>query len=175
MSFYLFFASITQISKYPGYYSWKKGVDHSAKLEWEASILDLNKALEQLPQKGELLYNLGASHIFNDEYSRGLFYLKESEKYFNDRNIYLSGAYALMKLGDLKEAEASAIKALKMFPTHLAPHLMLGEIYFYQGRFEQSKVSLLKCMNEEIEIKSVETKQISKDAKDLYNKFYKKR
>jgi O-antigen polymerase len=169
---YLVFSSIKQIRKYPGYHDWKKGVDHITELDWEASMLDLNDAVEKLPRKGELLYNLGASHIFNENYSRGLYYLEESKKYFNDRNIYLSGAYAHMKLGDLKEAEVSALTALKMFPTHLAPHLLLGEIYYYLGDIKQSKTSLMKCINEEIEIKSVETRQISEDARDLWNRFY---
>jgi O-antigen polymerase len=169
---YLILTSVKQIYKYQGYHDWKKGVDHINKLEWEAAIVGLSSALEKLPEKGELLYNLGASYVFNENYSRGLYYLDESKKYFNDRNIYLSSAHAQLKLGDLKEAEASALTGLNMFPTHLAPHLLLGEIYFYQERFEESKKSLQKCIYEEIPITSIDTRQISQDAKKLWEQLY---
>lgn len=172
VAFYLLFTSVKQLKKYPGHHYWKKGVDHITKLEWRGSVADLNKALEYLPNKGEVLHKLGSSHIFIEEYSRGLYYLEESKKYFNDRNIYLSESYGFIKLKKYKQAEESAKKALGMFPTHLAPHLMLGEIYFYQGRFEESKQFLQKCIDEDIPIKSIETKQISEDAKKIWVQFY---
>ena len=117
-------------------------MEHSVNMEWKAAILDLSKAIEYLPEKGELLFNLGTANIFNDQYSKGLYFTNESKKYFNDKNIYLSESYAHIQLGEYKKAEEKALIALSMFPTHLAPHLLLGEIYFYLGDKEKSKASL---------------------------------
>tara|TARA_R110002049_G_scaffold140943_3_gene302492 strand:- start:24197 stop:24382 length:186 start_codon:yes stop_codon:yes gene_type:complete len=57
--------------------------------------------------------------------------------------MYLTESYANIQLKNFKEAEQSAKKVLAMFPTHLAPHVLLGEIYYEQGRIKESKVSLL--------------------------------
>lgn len=171
-SSYLILSAFKQIAKYPGFHHWKKGVEHSVNMEWKAAILDLSKAIEYLPEKGELLFNLGTANIFNNQYSKGLYFTNESKKYFNDKNIYLSESYAYLQLGEYKKAEEKALIALSMFPTHLAPHLLLGEIYFYLGDKEKSKASLQKCMEEDIPITSPETKQISEDATLIYQRFY---
>lgn len=169
---YLTFVLIKKGNAYSGHHYWKQGVEHIQKERWWLAINDLEIALEKLPEKGELLYQLGAAHIFDGQYTRGIHYIGESKKYFNDRNIYLSEAYGLIKLEKYAEAEESASTALSMFPTHLAPHLLLGEIYYYLGGIDLSKESLRKCINENIEFKSVETKQISGDARELWQEFY---
>ena len=60
------------------------------------------------------------------------------------------------QLLEYKKAEEKALIALSMFPTHLAPHLLLGEIYFYLGDKEKSKASLQKCMEEDIPINTAD-------------------
>jgi tetratricopeptide (TPR) repeat protein len=172
LSVYITFMTIKKGSVYFGHHYWKQGVEHIHREQWSLAINDLEVALERLPNKGELLYQLGAAYIFEGKYTRGIYYIEESKKHFNDRNIYLSEAYGLMKLEKYAEAEESVTTALSMFPTHLAPHLLLGEIYYHLGQEELSKASLSKCINEDIEIKSVETKQISEDAKKLWQEFY---
>lgn len=172
LSGYFTFMIIKKGNAYFGHHYWKQGVEHIHREQWSIAINDLEVALERLPNKGELLYQLGAAHIFDGQYTRGTYYIGESKKHFNDRNIYLSEAYGLMKLEKYAEAEKSATTALSMFPIHLAPHLLLGEIYYHLGQEELSKASLSKCINEDIEIKSVETKQISEDARELWQEFY---
>src|SRR5690606_715845 len=139
-----------------GYWDWKKGVELVRKQEWEPAIFYYQRALGRLEEKGELSYHLGSAMVFNGQYSKGIYWLGESKKDFNDRNIYLSESLANLKLGKLEKAEQSAKRALCMFPTHLAPHLLLGEIYYEEDRIKESKASLIKCINEDISIKSVE-------------------
>ena len=171
-SAYFMFISIKKSKAYPGHHYWKNGVEHIQKKQWSLAITDLEYALEKLPKKGELLFQLGSAHIFDQQYTRGMYFIDESKKNFNDRNIYLSESYALLKLKKYEQAKQSASTALSMFPTHLAPHLLLGEIYYYLDEERLSKASLSKCINEDIEIKSVETEQISEDAKVLWKNFY---
>lgn len=139
---------------------------------WEASIIHLSKALERLPKQGELMYQLGAANIFDGQISLGLYLTNESKKFFNDKNIYLTESFAHIQREEYLQAEEKALKALSMFPTQLAPHLLLGEIYFYQGRVEESKISLQKCFKEDTPIKSPDTRHISEDALDLWEIFY---
>ncbi|MEQ9307999.1 MAG: O-antigen ligase family protein [Balneolaceae bacterium] len=172
VSAYLILVSITKIKAYSGHHFWKEGVEHVRKQQWKLAINDFENALERLPEKGELLYQMGSAHVFDEQYTRGIYFINKSKEHFNDRNIYLSESYALLKLKKYEQAKQSAFTALSMFPTHLAPHLLLGEIYYYLGDTDQSKTYLLKCINEEIEIKSIETKQISEDAKLLWQDLY---
>ena len=166
------FIGVWKVGKYKGNHYWRDGTEHIGHNEWEASLKDLIRAEKHLPEQGELLYRLGASYIFDGQYSRGLFYTGQAKKHFNDRNIYLTEAYALMRLQDFEQAKEKALRTLEMFPTHLAPHLLLGEIYYYLGDFALSKAALQKCIDEEIDIKSVETKQISEDAEKLWEELY---
>lgn len=159
-------------SKYSGQYHWRKGVEQIDAKNWEASIYHLSNALDYLPDKGELMYQLGASYIFNEQYARGFYLTNESKKYFNDKNIFLTESYGHIQLGEYQEAEKSALTALSMFPTQIAPHLLLGEIYYYQNRIEESKKSLEKCISEDTPIKSADTNKISNEAKKLYSIFY---
>ncbi len=172
VSAYLILVSVTKIKAYSGHHFWKEGVEHIRRQQWKLVINDFENALERLPEKGELLYQMGSAHVFDEQYTRGIYFINKSKKHFSDRNIYLSESYALLKLKKYEQAKQSAFTALSMFPTHLAPHLLLGEIYYYLGDTEQSKIALLKCINEEIEIKSIETKQISEDAKYLWEGLY---
>jgi tetratricopeptide (TPR) repeat protein len=170
--FLLTFMCYRSIAKYQGQKYWSLGMEQSLNRNWEASIIQLSEALKSLPNQGELIYQLGASYIFNGQYSRGLYFTNESKNYFNDKNIYLSESYALIQLGKYEDAEKRALKALSIFPTQIAPHLLLGEIYYYQDRIEESKRALLICINEDTPIKSTETKQISNDAKKMYSFLY---
>lgn len=110
--------------------------------------------------------------IFGGQYSKGIYYLNEAKKDFNDRNIYLSESYGNLKLKKYSEAERLAQNALRMFPDHLAPHLLLGEIYYYMGKIKESKLSLQKCINLDTNIISPEVSKISKEAQNLWTSLY---
>ncbi len=165
---YFCFIGYRTLKNYPGNYEWKKGVDLVSNQKWEAAILNYEKALDRFEQKGELSYQLGSAYVFNEQYSKGIYQLNEAKKDFNDKNIYLTESYANIQLGNFDKAEQLSLTALSMYPTHLAPHLLLGEIYYEEGKIEESKTSLLKCIKEDIFFKSPETKQISKDAKQYW-------
>ena len=169
---YLLFVSVRTLRIYPAQNSWRRGVELAEQREWKASIYQYEKAMEKFRQKGALAYHLGSALIFDEQYSKGIYYLNQAKKDFNDKNIYLTESYANIQLKKFKEGERLAKKALAMFPSHLAPHLLLGEIYYEQGRIEESKASLLKCINEEISKKSWETKQISVDAEKYWNNVF---
>jgi len=161
------------ITEYPSYQKWQVGNEFAQSKKWTWAISSYESALVYLPNNGELSFHLGSAYVFNEQYSKGLFYLNKSLSSFTDRNIFLSLSFAQLKLKNLSEAEKNAKIALAMFPDQLAPHLLLGEIYFYQGDTSLSKASLQKCINLETSIKSYETDQIKKDAVELWKNFYK--
>ncbi len=159
-------------NQYQGYRFWAEG---QQKVKANRSILAIpyfERALQKIPANGELLFHYGSALTFTGKYNKGLYYLEKSLKNFNDRNIYLSKSYAYLKLYDLHKAEKQAKIALSMFPDHLAPHLLLGQIYYKMNDIKRSKRSLLKCIKMETKIKSRMVSQIQVDAQRLWWKYY---
>jgi len=160
------------IYQYPGYIHWNQGVFYAHDHHWGGAISQYQSALKRLPGEGELQFHLGSAMVISGSYSRGIYFLKESLENFNDKNIYLSLGYAYLHLKNYDEAEKYARIVLSMFPDHLAPHLLLGEIYYYQGKIEDSKTSLKKCINRQTTIQSDDIAQIASDARQLWERFY---
>jgi tetratricopeptide (TPR) repeat protein len=158
--------------QYPGYAYWEKGRKQADNRSWKQAIELYEDALKRLPQKGELQFHLGSALVLSGDYSKGIYQLGQSLKMFNDRNIYLSLSYGYLKLKEFGNAETYAKQALSLFPDQLAPHLLLGEIYFYMGNIDKSKESLLKCIRRKTHIQSQDTEQICRDARQLWHQFY---
>lgn len=169
---YTGFLAYRVIQLYPGYHHWKQGVELAEQRAWKPAVFHYKKALDRFSKKGQLEHHLGSAMIFDGQYSRGIYYLNQAKKDFNDRNIYLSESYANIQLKKYKEAEALAKQALSMFPDHLAPHLLLGEIYYYKGEIGQSKTSLEKCINMKTSNISPGVEQISREAREFWRKKY---
>ena len=158
------------ITQYPGYYKWQQGVTQAEWLSWDGAIDHYQTALDRLPEKGELLFHLGSAQVMQGAYSRGLYHLEQAQATFNDRNIYLSQSYGYLKLGQYQRARDEAETALAMFPDQLAPHLLLGEIYYELGEMETAKASLRKCIRQETSFTSDEVDQITEDAKRIWRR-----
>jgi len=171
-SLLLFWVALKTGREYVAYQLWERGYEFTQNKKWVWAIQNYEKADHVLPMNGELKFNLGAAYIFNGNYSKGLGYLNSALETFTDRNIFLANSYAQLKLKNYQQAVDNAKIALSMFPDQLAPHLLLGEIYFHLGRISESKLSLTKCINEDTRIKSDETLQIQRDAKLLWSQLY---
>lgn len=169
---YAIFALTISLNQYRGFSHWQKGYEYAKERRWSPAILEYQAALQSFPQKGELLFHTGAALVLDGSYSAGIFYLQESLPWYNDRNIYLSLSLANLQLGNLQEAEVQAQKALSMFPDQLAPHLLLGQIFFKQSRIDESQKSLLKCIYRQTSIQSDDVQQISLDAREFWNTYY---
>ncbi|HMB98670.1 MAG TPA: hypothetical protein VKM36_09320 [Balneolaceae bacterium] len=147
-------------------------MDAAESISWQKATGHYQHALEYLPDEGELHFHMGAALVMQESPSRGLVHLEHALKNFNDRNIYLSRSLAFTELKQYGKAEENAHTALSMFPDHLAPHLLLGEIYHYTKLENKSKESLLKCIKQQTSVQSDQTKQISEDAADMWKQFY---
>jgi O-antigen polymerase len=172
LGFYSAFMIDKTIQQYPAYRIWQTGNEYSLKRQYNWAIYQFEASLNNLPGKGELQFHLGSSLVLSGEYSRGLVFLRESLETYNDRNIYLSMSYGYLRLRDYARAKELAQQALAMFPDHLAPHLLLGEIYYYLGDYNKSKKSLSKCINLQTRIRSNQTEQIKTDAEAFWKRFY---
>jgi O-antigen ligase len=162
----------SSMNQYRGHVHWQHGYEYGLQHRWSLAIQEYQDALPDLPQNGELLFHLGAAFVMADSYSSGIYYLQESLQCYNDRNIHLSLSYAYFRMRNLKDAEHYAKTALAMFPDHLAPHLLLGQIFHEQGLFEESKKSLLKCIGRKTSVQSDEVNQIGLDAEELWRTYY---
>lgn len=169
------FLGLRFFDQYRGFKSWAKGQSQVRKNHMVLALPHLKEANKKLPDNGELQFHLGSALALNKNYADGLYYLEKSLSSFSDRNIYLSMSYAYMKLYDLKKAEKYAVIALSMFPDHLAPHLLLGQIYFKMNEFDKSKYALRKCINLETNARSTEVMNIKRDAQKLWSRYFFKR
>jgi O-antigen ligase len=163
------YAAYHLYNQYMGYRFWAAA--HKQKYP-AIAVTYYEKALHKLPDKGELLFHYGSALALKGNYTRGLHFLERSLESYNDRNIYLSMSYAYMKLYNFDKAEAFAKKALSMFPDHLAPHLLLGQVYFRKKEFDLSKASLKKCIDLNTHIMSDDVLQIRRDAVNLWQRYY---
>lgn len=157
---------------YAGHLYWLRGYEFNLQHRWQFAEQEYNKALDYLPDDGELLFNLGGVQIIRNSYSKGIYHLQEARASFNDRNIYLSLSEGYLALHDYRRARHYARIALEMFPDQLSPHLLLGEIYYETGEFKKSKKSLRSCIDGDTSIRSEEVEQISSDAARLWKQYY---
>jgi O-antigen polymerase len=164
--------TVRVLHQYRGYAHWQKGFEYGMREQWSPAVAEYEAALQELPDNGELLVDLGTNLVMKKSYSKGIYILQQAQQWFNDRNIYISMSYAYLQTGNYTEAERQAKIAASMFPDQLAPDILLGEIYFHQGRKEESKRMLLKCIRSETDVQSADVQRISADAKALWNRFY---
>jgi tetratricopeptide (TPR) repeat protein len=172
LSVYGGFILYKAVKQYPAYIEWKKGYEIKEKSNWASALYHYKAALKSLPQKGNLLFHLGGAMNMMGDFETGKALLKESLKNHTDKNIYLSLARVCVKLKDYNEAEKYALTVLSMFPDHLLPHLLLGEIYYYQGKILESKESLRRCINRQTRIKSNDVLFVAYAAENLWKKYY---
>jgi O-antigen ligase len=169
---YTCFTLVKAYRQYPGYIEWQKGNRYREKHKYELAVEHFKTALEKLPGKGELQFHLGASLGMLRDYDEGKKLLTESLKGHKDQNVYISLCIAHMRLKDYEKAEQYALTVHTMFPDHLAPHLLLGEIYYHQGDTLFSQASLNKCMNRKTRVQSPVVIQIARAARRKWDELY---
>jgi O-antigen ligase len=147
------------------------GTQMSNRQHWKGAIKHYEKAKRIFPSTGQLDFLLGAALVMDGQKSRGVASLHRARKCFNDRNLQLSLAFGYLGLRNYSEAEKHAIFAARMFPDHLAPKLILGEVFLRKGNIEDAKRYLATCILEQTVRKSDDTKQISIDATNLWEQF----
>ena len=152
--------------------SWKKGIDYANERQWDKAIQEYTIASKLAGPVGELEFNFGSAQLFAGQITRSIVNLEAALTSYNDRNLHLSLAIAEMRQGNYAKARSHASMGLAMFPDHLAPHLILGEIYYYEGDTERSKKELLICINLETQIFSNDTFLIQRNAEQLWEEFY---
>jgi hypothetical protein len=98
--------------------------------------------------------------------------LQRAEKGFADRNLFLALSWSFMQRGDLAEARGAAERAAYLFPDHLMPELLLGEIYHTLGNEGASREALARCIRRDTFIKSPEVERVARDAEALWIRLY---
>jgi tetratricopeptide (TPR) repeat protein len=158
--------------RYQAYRHWQIGQQHASQWNWSGAVNAYDRALVKLPNQGELHFHMGAALVHKGEITKGLHYLETSKKRFNDRNIWLNTAHAYTLAGKLDSAENEALMAKAMFPDHLAPDLILARIWHRQGRFEESKGALRRCITQDVRVKSEQTSIIANEASLFWTEVY---
>lgn len=154
-----------------GRYFWDKGIDYSKQETPLISEHYFKSALQYLPNNGELLFNYGATISLNGKHERGIYFMDLAQENFLDKNLLLSKSNAYFEIGEYEKSLELADLVLYYYPDLLAPHLIKAQSYFELGELEKSKNSLLKCINEETSISSLDTQLIANEALELWEEY----
>lgn len=158
--------------RYQGYRQWQQGQEAAKVLDWRTAVHHYEQGLEKLTGQGELLFHYGAARTHNGQPRRGIEAMDQASMKIRDRNLSLSLAWSWLRQGDPEQALYHAHKAAFWFPDHLAPHLLLGEIYYELGEYEKSKYALLRCIHRQTTIQSNEVRRISREARQKWETWY---
>ena len=160
------------VDRYPGYRYWQQGQDAAKVLDWRSAVHHYEQGLEKLPGQGELLFHYGAARTHLGQPRRGIEAMEKAAGRVQDRNLNLSLAWAHLEQEQPEEALIWARRAAEWFPDHLAPHLLLGEIYYALGEYEMSKKALLRCIHRRTTIQSGEVRRIAREAREKWKEWY---
>jgi len=150
-----------------GYVHWKNGQDEVHIGHWENGIYEYKRALNYLPDNGELQFHLGAAYSYTGIYEKAIDLLTQSLEKFNDKNIYLTLGHAYRISGDYQKAEENFRTVIRMYPQLLLPHLWLAELYYESGEIDESIRELKIIIDAKPKIISQDVIFIKQDAKML--------
>lgn len=153
-----------------GYIYWRNAQYLSAMDRLESSLDEYLKALNYLPWKGELHFNIGGVYTKLQQYDKAINEFDIASKNFNDKNLYISKGIAFERSGKNLKAEKNYKKALAMYPKLLLPRYLLGRLYYRNKEIDQA-VKMLEEIEKIIpKIKSDQVRLIKNAAKELLNK-----
>ncbi|MGC9365381.1 MAG: O-antigen ligase family protein [Fidelibacterota bacterium] len=152
------------MNKLNGYILWKKGQDAVHLGRCDNGIEDYKRALEYLPNNGELQFHLGAAYSYTGEAEQAIGLLTKSLKSFNDKNIYLTLGHAYRISGEYQKAEENFKKVTRMYPQMLLPHLWLAQMYHEMGKRDKSIQELQLIIDSKPKIVSDDVIAIKHDA-----------
>ena len=105
---------------------------------YKESLLKYKYANTLNPLNGKVLFNLGVNYYILGIYEEAEKILKESIKYYNDRNVYGNLGLCYMKMGDYLRAEEEFKYAIYLNPRFIQAYSDLGLLYFEKGNFNES-------------------------------------
>ncbi|HCK99994.1 MAG TPA: hypothetical protein DHW42_07835 [Candidatus Marinimicrobia bacterium] len=164
---FFLFICVNTIQKTKGFYHWRKGQIFVNSGKWYLGINEYKKALEYLPNNGELQFHLGAACSYTNQSGTAIKLLNSSLHNFNDKNVYITRAYSYSKLKMYKLAEKDFRMALNMYPNLLLPRLWLSKIYINQKRIDDAINELNTIIRINPKIINNEVLNIKSEAKEL--------
>ncbi len=106
--------------------------------DYDKGVQETEESLNRMPDNQMALYNMGYyAAEMGDDRTALRYYLKVEPDY-ESGNAMLKTAYLHMKTGELKKAEESLLRLIKMQPRNAAVHFGLAEVYTKGFRFDEA-------------------------------------
>jgi len=106
--------------------------------DYEEGANETEESLKRGPENQMALYNMGYyAAEMGDDWKALRYYLKVEPDY-ESGNALLKIAFLYMKTGDLKKAEESLLRLMKMQPRNAAVYFGLAEVYTKALRFDEA-------------------------------------
>lgn len=152
-----------------GFIHWKNGQVAVLAGDWDSGVANYEKAIRYIPDNGELQFHLGAAYAYTGQLDKALTLIQQSQKSFNDKNIYLVLGQIYLRLGDYTKAEDNLKTVTYMYPQLLSPHLLLAKLYQLAGYQSKAISELEFIISAEPKIISDEVRAIKRDAMRMLN------
>jgi O-antigen polymerase len=150
---------------------WGRGLSSARTYQWTNAISHYEKANLVLVNNMKLRFNLGAAHIMNGNYFKGIGLLEQAKSQMTDFNLLMSLGYGYMQTSQFLKAENSYNEALFLFPDRLYPRVLLAEVYLKQGYFNKAKRELLLVLNRKTKIHTEDVRKVIAEAKQLWRQY----
>lgn len=158
------FYTVTRIN---GYRSWQKGINCAMNEQWGEALINYESAKANFPNDGRLFFNIGAAYLNDGKPLDAIPYLEQSLISFQDKNIFVLLGFAYTESHQHRKAERTLQELNYKFPNLLLPHLLLGKLYFDNGRIEESKQQLELVLNTTPKLNNEFAEKIKGEAKYL--------
>lgn len=166
----LFLGVDSIVGKIIGFVDWQKGIDSAQRENWGEAIVHYEGARKNIPQDGRLKFNLGAAFLNSGKPHEAIPYLEQSLLSFQDKNIFILLGFAYAEVNQNIKAENILKEFCRKLPNLLLPHLLLGKLYYENGRIVESQNQLEFVLTKSPKIKNDYAEEIKREAKVLMEK-----
>ncbi len=158
--------AIDQYSNYSAHKKWKKANQLAKYQAYQAAEKMYCKLYKKLQNNGSFLLNYGGTLALDSHHTEAIPILKQSDKYLNDPNLYLSLGNCYKKVGEIHKAEKYYKKAEGIVPHQMYPKYLLVNLYRQHKQKDKAINKSKEIMNMEIKINSTAIGQMKNEVKN---------
>ena len=123
-----------------------KGVKYYSGKDYQRALPNFEQAVRLNPYDGRILYALGTTYYYLDEYAKAEEFLQRAKNYVQEKYIYKNLGMSYLKLEDNERAEAAFLQAIHLDSQFLGTYLDLAYFYADQQNYDQAIANWLKVL-----------------------------
>ncbi|MBN2280096.1 MAG: O-antigen ligase family protein [Candidatus Marinimicrobia bacterium] len=157
----------TQYQNFNAHQKWHTANYYSSSQQYQVSAKLYEELLPILKNNGSFLLNYSGTLALDGNYSEAISLLKESEKYTNDPNLYLSLANCYKETKEYDKAEFYYKKVENIVPHQMYPKYLLCMLFNETGKEVQLKTKANEILNMKIKVNSTAIYEMQNEIKNI--------